>query len=108
MAGILVVLMMAVMPALERVSEYAAHAKVWLGNTYKTPQLMAMATPIFSFSFICRPQMTVHGSMASAMSMAAEYATPHRQPLNPIILCLPPQETTQTHQKKTCYISAQS
>ena len=49
--------------------------RVCFGDTYKTPQLIAMATPIFSLTFICRPQMTVHGSMASAMSMAAEYAT---------------------------------
>lgn len=74
MAGILVVLMMAVMPALRESVDIRVHGYGVWGTTYNTPQLMAMATPIFSLSFIWSPQMTVHGSNASAMSMAAEYA----------------------------------
>lgn len=42
-------------------------------HTHKTPQLIATATPIFSFLFICSPQINFHGSNASAKSIAAEY-----------------------------------
>ena len=37
-----------------------------------TPKLMAMATPNFSFFFICRPQINGQGMRARMMSMAAE------------------------------------
>lgn len=39
-----------------------------------TPMLIAIATPILSFFFICSFQTTFHGSKARAKSIAAEYA----------------------------------
>lgn len=53
MAVILVVLIMAVIPA-------------------NRPQLMAKATPTFSCFLICRPQISFQGSRASVMSMVPE------------------------------------
>jgi hypothetical protein len=38
----------------------------------KTPMLIATATPIFSFLFIWRPQRTVQGSRANAISQVPE------------------------------------
>ena len=43
-------------------------------ETHKIPQLMATATPIFSFLFICSPQISFHGRSARLKSIAAEYA----------------------------------
>jgi len=42
------------------------------GGTHKTPMLMAMATPIFSFLRIWSPQISFHGIMASVTSMRPE------------------------------------
>ncbi len=41
-------------------------------QAYKTPMLMATATPIFSFLLIWSFQINFHGRRASVMSMAAE------------------------------------
>ena len=48
-------------------------------DTHNTPQLMATATPIFSFSFICRFQITVQGRRARHKSIAPEYAATPRE-----------------------------
>ena len=86
MAGIFVVLIMAVMPALFQVSKSCKDrqgrkekkkekgGEEGRDKTHKIPQLMATATPIFSLRFICRPQMSFHGSSARLRSMSAEYA----------------------------------
>lgn len=42
--------------------------------TYKTPMLMAISTPSFSFLFIVMLRMIFQGSSANMKSMAAEYA----------------------------------
>jgi len=41
-------------------------------STYKTPMLMAIITPTFSFRFMVKVQMIFHGKMARTMSMAPE------------------------------------
>lgn len=70
--GILVVLMTAVMAALGSLSAIIQPHTTQF-QTHKTPQLIATATPIFSFLFICSPQINFHGNNASAKSIAAEY-----------------------------------
>ena len=41
-------------------------------STYKTPMLMAIITPTFSFRFMVKVQMIFQGKMAKTMSMAPE------------------------------------
>jgi len=49
------------------------HRRIFLLGTYKTPMLMAITTPIFSFLLICNSQINFHGRKASAISITAEY-----------------------------------
>jgi len=48
-------------------------------TTYRTPRLMAIITPIFSFLLIRSFQMSTEGKMDKVKSMAAEYASGDRQ-----------------------------
>ena len=45
----------------------------WVG-AYKTPMLMAMATPIFSLLYMLKRSKSLQGNKASAMSQNAETA----------------------------------
>jgi hypothetical protein len=77
MYGILLVLTIAVTPALDRsviATDYALIEGERHVQTYHTPILIATATPTFSLFFICSFQIIVHGSIARVMSIAAEYA----------------------------------
>jgi len=76
---ILLVLTMAVMSALLRgrkknyqLVTYASGGYSNAAVTYKTPQLIATATPILSVFFICSPQMSFHVRRARAMSIVAK------------------------------------
>lgn len=42
-------------------------------RTYKTPKLIATATPSFSFNLICSDQTSFQGRKAKIMSIPAEY-----------------------------------
>jgi len=70
MAGTLLVLTMPVMPALHR--GLVTSSRACQSRTHKMPQLMAIATPNFSFFFICKPHISFQGSNARAKSMRAE------------------------------------
>ena len=49
--------------------------------TYRTPMLIAIATPTFSLRFILRFQRNVQGMRARAKSQAAEYAARSQLPI---------------------------
>lgn len=73
-AGILVVLTIAVIPALGDVSfdpQFYLASILW-EVAYRTPQLIASATPNFSLRCIWRPQMSFQGIIARAISIMAE------------------------------------
>lgn len=71
MPGRVVIFTMEVMPALfDWVRGPAVMYKQGDGVAYNIPMLMAISTPIFSFLFMVRDQMILHGSMARIMSIA--------------------------------------
>jgi hypothetical protein len=78
MAGKLAVLMMPIMPALDKIREVSRDQKPDAKiircsvETDKMPMLMPMATPIFSIFRIVSFQIIVQGSRARMMSIAAE------------------------------------
>ena len=70
------VLTMAVAPALHRTALVSPiNHLIWsvgFHATYKTPMLIARATPTFSFRFIWSFQMTFHGKSANTKSIMPE------------------------------------
>lgn len=62
-----------VIPALANGQHLGRGEKVEVGLIYKTPMLIPTATPIFSRSFIVRPQITRHAMPARTKSMTVEY-----------------------------------
>jgi len=72
----LAVLMNAAIPALGVQCQLDLTWILGLSSTYKTPILIATATPNFSFFINVTPQKSFHGMRARHTSITPEYASP--------------------------------